>query len=414
MSNSAFEKMLEKYAEIVVKVGLNLRAGQRLLIAAQISAAPFVRAVTAQAYQVGARHVDVMWEDEQLGLIRLQNAPRDSFDDAPKWRADTREAYLRAGDALLSVISANPDLLSGQDPDLLARIQRSMSKNAQAASELVQSNASNWLVVSAPSAGWAAKVLPDVPAEQREAKLWDIIFEMSRVKQDDPLAGWNAHIRDLSARAAYLTQKGYTALKYTAPGTDLTLGLPLGHIWHGGGSTSQNGISFTANIPTEEVFTLPHRGKADGVVTASKPLSVAGSLIENFRVTFEGGRVVKMEAEKGAANLQHLLDTDEGARHLGEVALVPYNSPISQSRRLFFNTLFDENAANHIALGRAYRFSLKDGEGMTETEFEAAGGNTSLIHVDFMIGSDQMDVDGVTDSGTIEPLIRAGNWAFTI
>ncbi len=419
MPLTEFERNLEKYAEVIVKVGLNLQPGQRLLIhgyrgPAEPDAIPLVRQIARKAYGAGARLVDAVFGDEQLNLIRFQHAPRDSFEEFQTWLSDARLAYTQRGDAILSINGHDPDLLSEQDPALIATLQRAMSQYTKTVQMLLANNATPWLVVGEPTAAWSAKVFPNLPPEKREAKLWDAIFEACRIKQDDPVAGWHAHSKELGLRSDYLTHKGYSALKYFAPGTKLTVGLPASHIWLGGGSTSQNGSFFVPNIPTEEVFTLLHKDKIEGVVSATKPLSVNGTLIDKFSLTFEAGRVVNAVAETGENNLRRLVETDENARRIGEVALVPHNSPISKSGLVFYSTLYDENASNHIALGNAYPVSLKGGESMSAAAFSAAGGNQSLIHVDFMIGSGQMDVDGITENGTVEPIMRDGNWAFDI
>ncbi len=416
---SDFDRNLEKYAEVIVKVGLNLQPGQRVLIhgyraAAEPEAIPLVRQIALKAYQSGVRFVDAVFGDEQLTLIRFQHAPRDSFEEFQSWLADAQLAYVKRGDAVLSVNGHDPDLLSGQDPALIDLQQQTRARYARQAQELLANNAAPWLVVAQPTPAWAARVFPNLPPEQREAKLWDAIFAACRIKQDDPVAGWRAHAKELGIRSSYLTGKRYTALKYTAPGTKLTVGLPAGHIWLGGGATSQGGIAFIPNLPTEEVFTMPHKDRVEGIVTSTKPLSVNGTLIDKFSLTFEAGRVVNAVAEKGESNLRRLLDTDENARRIGEVALVPDNSPIAQSGLVFYSTLFDENASNHIALGNAYPVTLKDGETMSAEALAVAGANQSLIHVDFMIGSGQMDIDGITKSGTTEPVMRSGNWAFDI
>jgi aminopeptidase len=275
----------------------------------------------------------------------------------------------------------------------------------------VSRNETNWAIVAAASAGWAEKIFPGMPTADAISRLWEAIARMCRLDAPDPLAAWETHLGNLAARAEYLNSKRYSALKYTGPGTDLTLGLPEGHIWVSGRSASRNGIPFTANLPTEEVFTIAHKDRVDGTVRASKPLSYGSTLIDGFSVTFERGRIVKMSADKNPDTLQRLLDTDDGARRLGEVALVPHSSPISQSGLLFYNTLFDENAASHVALGNAYKFTLKGGNDMDDAEFERAGGNRSGVHVDFMIGSGDLDVDGVLPNGTAEPLMRKGEWA---
>lgn len=409
-----FNELLERYAELVVKVGLNLRAGQRLLIRAPIEAAPLVRLISASAYRAGARLVDVLWDDEQLSLIRFQHAPRDSFEEFPTWAAELAFDYAKHGDATMTVYASDPDLLKDQDPQLIATVEKVASTHYQPyIGQLVQ-NAMNWLVVSAPIASWAAKVFPGLPEQQQIEQLWRAIFDLCRLDQPDPVAAWNAHLDQLTARGEYLNRKRYVALKYRAPGTDLTIGLPRDHYWKGARATSTSGIVFTPNLPTEEIFTLPHWAQANGVVTASKPLNHGGTLIENFQLTFADGRVVDAKAERGETILRDLLATDAGASRLGEVALVPHSSPIAQSGRLFYNTLFDENAASHIALGQAYKFTLRGGEAMGDDQFEEAGGNHSLIHVDFMIGSDQMDIDGLTEDGQAEPIMRAGEWAFDV
>jgi aminopeptidase len=415
---SSFEHDLESYAEVIVKIGLNLQPGQRLLIGASafgingapFEAAPLIRHITARAYQAGARHVDVIWDDDQLQLTRFQHAPRDSFTEYPSWKTDLTASYGQAGDAIIIIFADNPDLLAGQDPDLISMTQQAAFKHSAPISKLIEKNAMNWLVIGVPVEGWAKKVLPDVPEHDRSAKMWETLFEMCRIRQADPVAGWQQHLHQLKAKSDYLTHKQYIALKYTAPGTDLSVGLPRSHVWHSGGLKSLNGIEFVANIPTEEVFTLPHKDKTEGTVRATKPLSWGGALIEGLSLTFEGGSVVKASAEKGEAVLRDLLRTDEGASRLGEVALVPHSSPISQSGLLFYNILYDENASNHLALGNAYKFSLQDGETMSDEAFSALGGNQSLIHIDFMIGSAEMNVDGVKEDGTLEPIMRQSEW----
>ena len=409
------DKTLRKYAELVVKVGLNIQPGQRLLIRlTPLEAAPLVRAVADYAYQAGARLVDVQWRDEDLILSRFKYAPRDSFAEVAQYRIDGLVQHLENGDALLSIHAANPDLLKGQDPELVATMMEAYQKSLLPASSLIMRDAINWLVVAYPAKAWAQKIFPDVDPDTAVEKLWEAMLHICRLDRDDPVAAWQAHNTKLKAVSAYLNEKRYTALKYTAPGTDFTVGLPEGHIWKGAESVSAAGIRFMANIPTEEVFTMPHKNHADGVVTASKPLNYGGSLIENFSLTFKDGKVVDVKAEKGEETLRKLVEMDEGSCRLGEVALVPYSSPISQSELLFYNTLFDENAASHLALGRAYKFTMEGGTAMTDDEFAARGGNFSLTHVDFMVGSNQMDVDGITADGKREPVMRGGEWAFEV
>jgi aminopeptidase len=409
-----FEQYLRSYADLAVKIGVNVQPGQRLMIRAPLDSAPLARLIAISAYQAGARLVDVIWEDEQLELIRFQNAPRDSFEEASSWLPNALLEYAQRGDALISIRGNDPDLLNNQDPNLIASARKAASIKFAPFMDRLMHTDLNWLVVSAPVVSWAAKVFSGLPAEQQMSRLWDMIFDVCRLKQPDPSAAWERHITQLSARSAYLNRKQYAALHYRAPGTDLRVGLPRGHVWESARAISAKGIAFVPNMPTEEVFTMPHKDRVSGTVTASKPLNYSGTLIENFRLTFAEGRVVEIAAESGADSLRKLIATDAGAGRLGEVALVPHSSPISQSGLLFYNTLFDENAASHLALGRAYQSTLEGGTAMSDEEFSAAGGNNSLIHVDFMIGAAAMDIDGLTEDGAAEPVMRAGEWAFDV
>jgi aminopeptidase len=410
----SFEQKLANYADLAVKVGLNIQPGQHLIIRAPIESAPLARLIVASAYKSGARLVDVMWDDDAVTLARFQHAPRDSFKEFPTWRTEALRQHAQNGDAILSIYAADPDLLKDQDPELIAIAQKTALEHATPFRDYVMRDAINWSIVAYPIPAWAAKIYPDLPPAGQVADLWEAIFAVCRLDQADPVSAWQGHIKGLVARSDYLNHKAYAALKLTSPGTDLTVGLPPGHIWKSAQSTSAAGITFTPNMPTEEVFTLPHKDQTEGMVTASRPLSYGGNLIENFSLTFEHGRVVKVTAARGEVLLRSLIDTDEGAARLGEIALVPDSSPISQSGLLFYNTLFDENAASHIALGRAYKFTLEGGKAMSDEEFAAGGGNTSLTHVDFMIGSAQMNVDGIKENGSTEPVMRNGEWAFEV
>ncbi len=420
MAGKKHQEMLEKYADAIVKVGLNLRTGQRLIITLAATRgvphqfAPLAREVAKAAYAVGAKYVDVIWGDEEMLRLRAQYAPRDSFGEYSDWQIDAVTKMIANGDALLSIAGANPDLLGGLDAEVVGMMQKTHLQKFSKVGEKITTNAINWCVVAAAGEAWARKVFPKLTPEKAQAKLWKAIFETTRIDQPDPIAAWKEHILKLKARANYLQAKQYSALHYSARGTDFTLGLPDGHKWISAQTTAQNGVAFTANMPTEEVFTLPDRNRADGVVAATFPLSYGGTLIEDFQVTFENGRVVKVNAKKGESALQKLVDTDEGSHRLGEVALVPASSPIAQRGHLFYNTLFDENASCHIAIGRAYRFTLVGGEELNDEEFMAQGGNVSLNHVDFMIGSPKMDIDGVKQDGAREPVMREGEWAIDI
>jgi aminopeptidase len=413
-----FARKLQTYAELAVKVALNVQPGQRVLIigplangGASLEAAPLARQIAAAAYRAGSPLVETVYGDEHQQLMRFKHAPRDSFGSYSAWLPKALSTHVAAGHAVLSISANDPDLLQGEPAELVSDILQSTAREMRPFREQISRNETNWAIVAAASEGWAEKIFPGLPTNEAVERLWDAIARMCRLDSPDPLAAWEAHLGNLGARSEYLNARRYSALKYTGPGTDLTLGLPDGHLWVSGRSASTNGIPFTANLPTEEVFTIAHRGRVDGVVRASKPLSYGSTLIEGFNMTFEDGRVVSMHADRNADTLERLLDTDEGARHLGEVALVPHSSPISQSGLLFYNTLFDENAASHVALGNAYKFTLKGGNDMEDQEFERAGGNRSAVHVDFMIGSGELDVDGVRSDGSTEPVMRKGEWA---
>jgi len=419
-SKKQHQEYLRKYAEAIVKVGLNLRAGQRLIITNAVARGvppatrPLIHEVAKAAYAAGARFVDVIWGDEEMLRIRLQHAPADSFVEYPKWHVSGILDMIRNGDALLSVYGNDPDVYAGLDPERVGAMQKSHLENYQEIGLNITRNAINWCVVAAAAPAWAAKIFPDLKPKQAEEKLWQAIFETTRVVEPDPVAAWGEHIKNLRKRADYMQARKYSSLHYKSQDTDFTLGLPPGHKWISAQSLAENGVLFTANMPTEEIFTLPDRQRADGTVHSTFPLSYGGSLIEDFQVTFQDGKVVKVSAKKNEAMLQKLVDTDEGSHHLGEVALVPASSPIATRGHLFYNTLFDENASCHIAIGRAYRFTLTGGEELSDEEFSAAGGNTSLTHVDFMIGSPQMDIDGLREDGTREPVMRSGEWAFDL
>ena len=415
---NSLDTRLAAYAELIVRVALNIREGQRLLIIGPLAyggvspeAAPLVRHVTERAYRAGASYVEAVWGDEALTLTRFATAPPGSFDQVSRWLPAALVEHVDHGDATLSIFANDPDLLAGQPTERVTSMQRASSRSLQPFRERISRNDINWAVVAAASATWAAKVFPTVPASDRAAKLWETIGRLCRLDRPDPVAEWQRHIAALAARAAHLNARHYSALRYSAPGTALTIGLPDRHLWISARSDARNGIAFTANIPTEEVFTMPHKDRVDGIVRSTKPLSYGGTLIENFSLRFEGGRVVEVSAERGEEMLRQLVETDPGSARLGEIALVPHSSPVSQSGLLFYNTLFDENAASHVALGSAYKFTLGGGEEMNPADFAAAGGNVSATHVDFMIGSGELDIDGVTPDGSSEPVMRKGEWA---
>jgi aminopeptidase len=404
------EQKLDLLAEVAVRVGLGLKAGQELVMTASLDAVPLARRITEQAYRAGASLVTTLYSDDEAALMRYHFAADASFDHAAKWLYDGMGAAFKSGAARLAITGGNPALLSNEDGEKVGRANRAVSQAYRPALELITRHAINWTIVASATPAWAASMFPeDAPAAAIE-KLWDAIFQTTRINLDDPIAAWKTHDAGLHKRAAHLNEKRYAALKYRGPGTDFTLGLADDHLWLGGGTTAGNGLYCIPNMPTEEVFTTPHKDRAEGRITATKPLSHQGTMIEGIHVRFEKGRIVEARATRGQDVLQRLIDTDDGARRLGEVALVPHSSPIAASGMLFLNTLFDENAASHIALGQAYSSCLRDGDKLTPEELAAKGANDSLIHVDWMIGSDKLDIDGITAADVAEPLMRQGEW----
>ncbi|MGA8727991.1 MAG: aminopeptidase [Terracidiphilus sp.] len=406
----SLEEKLDRFAEVAVHVGLGLQPGQELVMTAPLEALQLVRRITEQAYRAGASLVTTLYSDDEAALMRYRLAPNSSFDHAASWLYDGMGSAFKSGAARLAIAGANPQLLSSEDPDRVGRANRAISKAYRRALEMITRHEINWTIVASATPAWASAVFPDDPPDEALAKLWNAIFAISRVDGDDPVGVWKMHDANLHKRAAYLNQKRYSALQYRGPGTDFRLGLADDHLWLGGGTTAGNGFYCIPNLPTEEVFTTPHKNRADGTVRASKPLSYQGTMIEGIQVRFEQGRIVDARATRGQEVLENLIGTDDGARRLGEVALVPHSSPIAQSGLLFFNTLFDENAASHIALGQAYTACLRGGDKLSPEQLAAKGANDSLIHVDWMIGSDKLDIDGITASDNAEPLMRKGEW----
>jgi len=406
----AHAQKLDKLAEVAIKVGLGLRAGQELVMTASLDALPLARRITEQAYRAGASLVTTLYSDDEAALMRYHFAPTESFDHAAKWLYDGMGAAFKSGSARLAIAGGNPALLANEDTDKVGRANRAVSQAYRPALELITRHEINWTIVACATPAWAATMFPEDAPDAAMDKLWEAIFETTRINQKDPVGAWKTHDADLQMRAARLNEKRYAALRYRGPGTDFLLGLADDHVWMGGGTTAGNGLYCIPNMPTEEVFSMPHKERAEGTVTATKPLSHQGTMIEGIHVRFEKGRIVEAHATRGEEVLRKLIETDEGARRLGEVALVPHSSPIAHSGMLFYNTLFDENAASHIALGQAYTSCVRDGDKLTPEELAAKGANDSLIHVDWMIGSDKLDIDGITAEDVAEPLMRQGEW----
>ena len=406
-----FETRLDRLAQVAVHSGLGLAPGQEVVMTASTDALPLARLIAKHAYQAGASLVTILFTDEEAQLLRYRYGADPTFDTAAAWLYEGMAAAYRGGAARVAITGGNPALLSKEDPEKVSRANRAMSKAYRPALELITRHDINWTIVSAATPAWAAAVFPDLPANEGLKKLWDAIFAASRADQADPVAAWKRHDSKLHEWANRMNERRFAALHFKGPGTDLKVGLADDHLWLGGGTTAGNGNYCIPNMPTEEVFTTPHKDRVEGVVRSTKPLSYQGTLIEEIAVRFEGGKIVDAHAAKGEQVLQKMIETDEGAPRLGEVSLVPNSSPIAASGMLFLNTLFDENAACHIALGQAYSSCVKNGDKLTPEELAAKGANDSLIHVDWMIGSGEVDVDGITATGTAEPVMRKGEWA---
>jgi aminopeptidase len=405
-----FQKKFDRLAEVAVRAGLGLAPRQELVMTATLDAVPLARRITEHAYKAGASLVTTLFTDEESALLRFRYGSDASFDSAASWLYEGMAAAYRNGAARLAITGNDPSLLSKEDPEKVSRANRSMSKAYRPALELITRHEINWTIVACATPAWAAAMFPDLPKDEALATLWDAIFAASRADQPDPVAAWKAHDANLHASAKRLNEKRYSALHFRGPGTDLRVGLADDHLWLGGGTTAGNGLYCIANMPTEEVFTTPHKDRVEGRVTSTKPLSYQGTMIEEISVRFEAGKIVEARASRGNQVLQRMIETDEGARRLGEVSLVPHSSPIASSGLLFMNTLFDENAACHIALGQAYSTCVKDGDSLSPEQLASRGANSSLIHVDWMIGSNCIDVDGVRTAGGSEPVMRGGEW----
>ena len=407
------QDLLKKYAELVVKVGVNLQPDQLLVINSPIECAEFARLIAKAAFEAGAHDVVVSWGDEELAHIRYAGGKKEIFTEFPEWKVRFYQDYAEQGAAFVSIAARNPEIFKDIEPEKLT-----LSAQAAGAALLeyrarLMNNENTWCVVSVPTAGWAKKVFPELSEEEAKARLWQEIFRTVRIEPEtDPAEAWQEHISTLQRAAAFLNKKNFKTLHYkNSLGTDLTVELPEGHIWAGGAEKSATGVTFAANMPTEEVYSLPLREGVNGVVYASKPLIYNGNRIENFHLTFKAGRVVDFGAETGQETLKELINMDEGAHYLGEVALVPYDSPISDSGILFYNTLFDENAACHLALGKAYPTCIEGGEKMDSVTLLQHGANDSLVHEDFMIGTADLSIVGTTHEGEEVEIFREGNFA---
>ena len=406
-----FNDKLMEYGELIIKVGVNLQKDQPVVIRAPIEGAAFVRILAKKAYEHGASDVHISWSDDYLTRLKFENAPMHVFEDYPAWKADTEEYYAKKDAAFISIKAADPNLLKGIDPKKISTFNKAGAIATKHIMKYTMNDLNSWCVVSIPTENWAKTLFPDVSSNEAISMLWDAIFKATRVDQNDPVKAWKEHISDLENKISFLNGHRFKKLYYTASnGTDLVVELPKGHIWTGGGGENASGHYFVANIPTEEVYTLPHKNGVNGLVYSSKPLNSSGNLIEDFRLVFKDGVVVEYEAKKGQEFLKDILDMDDGARRLGEVAIVPFSSPIEKAGILFLNTLFDENASCHFAFGKAYPTTIKDGTKMSDEELNDHGVNDSMTHVDFMIGTSDLKIVGESESGEKTVILENGEW----
>lgn len=409
------ERQIDKYVELVIQKGINIQKGQILVISSPVEVYDFTRKLVKQAYELGASEVVVHWNDEVVGKYKYVYGAEDIFDTFPKWQKESMEYYRKKGAAFLSVYATDPDILKEVDKTRVARFQKAKSLALKEYYENVMGNSNQWCVISVPTQAWAKRVFPELSTEVAISEMWKLILKIVRADKENPILEWENHLNTLKARMDYLNKKRFAKLIYrNSLGTNLEIGLPEGHKWISGGEKSKAGVEFVANIPTEEIFTMPHREKVNGVVVSSKPLIYGGSVIDKFTLTFKDGEVINYSAEVGEEILGKLLFMDENSKYLGEVALVEYDSPISKSERVFYNTLFDENASCHLAFGGAYPVCLENSEGQSEEELKERGMNNSLTHEDFMIGTEDMEIVGIDSEGRETIIMKNGKFVFTL
>jgi aminopeptidase len=406
-----FSEKLKKYAELIVKVGVNVQKGQPVVLYISVTQQELAHLIVEEAYEAGASEVMIEWKDTFSEREFLKHASEERLENVPEYIVKKGNYIAGKKAARISVMSADPGAYSGIDQKRIAKNQAAMGKALRQVRKATQNNDLSWTVVSAADQAWAEKVFPEKKGQAAIDALWEEIFKTTRIDKADPVKAWHEHDQKLHEKSDWLNEQQFSALHYVSPVTDITIGLPENHVWEGAGSFTPEGTEFMANMPTEEVFTAPDCRRIDGYVTSTKPLSYAGNILEDMKFTFKNGKVVEATAKKGQEVLEHLLETDAGAKSLGEVSLVPDPSPISQSGIIFFNTLFDENASDHLALGASYPFNVAGGTKMSDEELLDHGMNVSQTHVDFMVGSADMDIDGIKKDGTIVPVFRNGDWA---
>jgi len=407
-----FEENLNKYAELLVKTGINIQKGQTLVINSPIKGSDFVKKIAKQAYEAGAKNVHVEYSDEDLSLIKYMNAPNEAFKEYPKWKADGFAQMASDNYAFLSLSGSNPDLFKNVDPEKIAAANKAHGEAMAVFRKHISNSTVSWCVAAIATKEWSQKVFPDSRPQEAQMKLWDNIFQATRADTAEPVKAWNEHLEELNKKLTFLNNNPIQSLHYVGKGTDLVVELPKNHIWMGGGEDNAKGVYFIANMPTEEIFTMPLKTGVNGYVSSTKPLSYGGNLIDHFTLTFKDGRIVDFSAKEGYEALAKLIKTDEGSHYLGEVALVPHDSPVSNTNIIFYNTLFDENASCHFAIGSAYPTNIEGGAHMSDDELEAHGVNTSISHVDFMVGSPEINIEATMINGEKKMILEKGNWAF--
>ncbi|MBS6195847.1 MAG: aminopeptidase [Clostridiales bacterium] len=407
-----FEEKLQEYARLIVKVGVNVQKGQDIVLRCPVESYPFGRLIVKEGYEAGAREVIIHWSDAVSRRIAYDHADVSVFENIPEWQAESMNKYAREGAAFISIAGGDPEVFKGVDSEKLKASAKASDQAYEVFYKRMSASEIPWNVAAVPSEKWAQKVFPGIPVEEAMEKLWENIFRSVRIGEGDAVQAWKEHDAFLSSMCKKLDEQQFSALHYVnSLGTDFTVGLVENHRWEGGSEGDSRGVDFIANMPTEEIFTMPDARRAEGKLVSALPLSYEGNMIHNFSFTFHEGKVVEFAAEEGLETLKRMLDSDEGSRRLGEVALVPYDSPISNMKTLFYNTLFDENASCHFALGRCYETTVEGGASMSEEELKAVGGNTSMIHVDFMVGTSDLSITGIKKDGTEVPVFVNGNWA---
>lgn len=412
--NKNFDLLLKNYANLIVKKGLNIQKDGLLIINSPIKCDYFARKVAEAAFKIGAKDVFINYSDEDFSKIRLQNASLETVSEIPDFEVEKYNYYISRGASVFAISASNPELLKDVDPKKISSSVQARSKALKEVySDKLMSNENAWCIVSIPTKEWAMKVFNDVSSKEAIELLWNSIFDIMRLNSEDPIKSWDIHLNNIKKHLEFFNKNNFKYLKMkNSLGTDLKVELPLNHIWCGGSEFTKGGVEFIANMPTEEIFTTPKRDGVNGIVYASKPLNYNGTLINDFNITFKDGEIVNFDAKEGLEALKELINTDEGSKYLGEVALVPYNSPISNSNILFYNTLYDENASCHLAIGEAYPSCIKDGENLSKEELLKIGSNVSLTHVDFMFGTSDLEIIGVTYDDTTIEIFKDGNYAF--